>query len=83
MVCVYSVSDNTVLYMEVMDIYYMFKSYSFWCFQVASYMNSSIFENKLKCLESMKGTADSIKSTQSSLLTKWVLVKMNCWYFLE
>ncbi|XP_073941777.1 serine-protein kinase ATM-like isoform X3 [Choristoneura fumiferana] len=38
--------------------------------QVVSYMNSSIFENKLKCLESMKGTADSMKSTQSSLLTK-------------
>ncbi|KAG6455766.1 serine-protein kinase ATM [Manduca sexta] len=35
--------------------------------QVATYMESSIFENKVKCLESMKGTASSLRSTQQEL----------------
>ncbi|CAK1549906.1 unnamed protein product [Leptosia nina] len=35
--------------------------------QVASYMNSTTFENKVKCMESMKGTAACLKSTQQTL----------------
>ncbi|CAG4944828.1 unnamed protein product [Colias eurytheme] len=35
--------------------------------QVVSYMNSTTFENKVKCLESLKGTVESLKSSQLSL----------------
>ncbi|XP_061707147.1 serine-protein kinase ATM isoform X2 [Cydia pomonella] len=33
--------------------------------QVVSYMNSSIFEHKLKCMESMKDAADSLRTTST------------------
>ncbi|XP_045535989.1 serine-protein kinase ATM [Papilio machaon] len=35
--------------------------------QIVSYMNSAIFENKVKCIDSMKGTAASLKGSQTSL----------------
>ncbi|XP_047515657.1 serine-protein kinase ATM [Pieris napi] len=34
---------------------------------VVTYMNSSTFENKVKCMESMKGTAASLRSSQQTL----------------
>ncbi|XP_063617686.1 serine-protein kinase ATM [Cydia splendana] len=33
--------------------------------QVVSYMNSSIFEHKLKCMENMKDAADSLRTTST------------------
>ncbi|CAH0748972.1 unnamed protein product [Diatraea saccharalis] len=38
--------------------------------QVVTYMNSSIFENKVKCLENIKETASTLKLTQTSTMTK-------------
>ncbi|XP_050361625.1 serine-protein kinase ATM [Nymphalis io] len=38
--------------------------------QVVSYMNSSVFENKIKCIESMKGNAASLKFSQQTLARK-------------
>ncbi|XP_068621125.1 serine-protein kinase ATM [Battus philenor] len=35
--------------------------------QIVSYMNSSVFENKVKCIENMKDTAASLKVSQQSL----------------
>ncbi|CAH2066738.1 unnamed protein product, partial [Iphiclides podalirius] len=35
--------------------------------QIVSYMNSTVFENKVKCIESMKGIAASFKVPQDSL----------------
>lgn len=35
--------------------------------QVEAYMNSSVFENKVKCLENIKDTTSSLRSTQQSL----------------
>ncbi|KPJ15116.1 Serine/threonine-protein kinase ATM [Papilio machaon] len=35
--------------------------------QIVSYMNSAVFENKVKCIDSMKGTAASLKGSQTSL----------------
>ncbi|CAG5022045.1 unnamed protein product [Parnassius apollo] len=35
--------------------------------QVVAYMNSTVFENKVKCIENMKGTAASLKVSQQSL----------------
>ncbi|KPI93799.1 Serine-protein kinase ATM [Papilio xuthus] len=35
--------------------------------QIVSYMNSTIFENKVKCIDNMKGTAASLKGSQTSL----------------
>ncbi|CAH0725816.1 unnamed protein product, partial [Brenthis ino] len=35
--------------------------------QVVAYMESSVFENKVKCVESMKGTAESLKTSQQTV----------------
>ncbi|XP_026737951.1 serine-protein kinase ATM isoform X2 [Trichoplusia ni] len=38
--------------------------------QVVTYMNSSIYENRVKCLENMKGTATSLGTKSTKALTK-------------
>ncbi|XP_047544765.1 serine-protein kinase ATM isoform X2 [Vanessa atalanta] len=46
--------------------------------QVVSYMNSSVYENKIKCIESMKGNAASLKFSQQSHARYYLLSLKQC-----